>query len=91
LLWGPSRSLKLSSSAPFLFNERIGVTMKEFPHTVLPSKDLRDSQGTRSRFLLIDHTHFFLVFYGYGERQIAADASVEVFEGLRGSGLFEVR
>ncbi len=91
LFRSPSRSLELSSSAPLLFNKRIGVTMKEFPHTVLPSKDLRDSQSTRSRFLLIDHTHVFLVLYGYGERQITTDAGVKVFEVLLGPGFFEVR
>jgi len=90
-LWSLSRSLKFSRSASLLFNKRIGVTMQEFPHTVFLSKDLRDSQSTRSRSLLIDHTHFFLVLYSHSERQIATDAGVKVFEFFRGPGFFEVR
>ena len=65
--------------------------MQEFPHTVFLSKDLRDSQSTGSRFVLIDHLHFFLVLYSHSERQIATDASVKVFEFFRGPAFFEVR
>ncbi len=65
--------------------------MQELPNTVFLSKDLRNSQNTRSRFLLITHTHFFLSFDRYGKGQIAADAGVKVFDLLRGSTVFELR
>ena len=65
--------------------------MQEFPNTVFLSKDLRNSQSTRSRFLLITQTHFFLSLNRYAKSQIAADAGVKVFDLLRGPAFFELR
>lgn len=77
--WG-QQSPSRRSGGGLPFGQRVCVAMQQFPAAVLPSKDLRDSQDSPGRVLLIANARPFLSLNGHCETEISTGPDVHVFD-----------